>query len=75
MTGPLNPLMERAKLCYCLGFIPKNVFNLITYIANIRNLAAHSGSEVTFGSPELQGVITKFVNMYDLVMAKLENIE
>jgi len=63
MERSLSALMTRAKLCNRLGLISNKRLDLIKRISEVRNLAAHSGFEVTFGSPELQKNIKEFISM------------
>jgi hypothetical protein len=46
-------LIERARLLYSLGIIPKSLFQNIEVIAQIRNKFAHSHLALTFDDPDV----------------------
>jgi len=50
-NGPLGTLSNRARLCYCLGFISSGCMDTIVLIGIIRNALAHGLGEETFDSP------------------------
>jgi DNA-binding MltR family transcriptional regulator len=52
-TGMVGDLHSRAQLAYCLGLIPKGLFQNLERLGNIRNAFAHDHLEKTFGDDEI----------------------
>lgn len=46
--GSLGTFLARADLCYCLGLIPKGLFQNLRTVGEIRNLFAHSYLSLSF---------------------------
>ena len=51
--GPLGSFEARASLSYCLGLLPKGLFQNLTTVGQIRNLLAHSHLEKTLASEDV----------------------
>lgn len=47
-SGPLGSFAARAKLLYCIGYIPKHIYNDLIRLAEIRNQFAHKRMRCTF---------------------------
>jgi DNA-binding MltR family transcriptional regulator len=51
--APLASFSARAKLCFALGLIPKNLLNDLDIIRDIRNHFAHHPADTSFENPEV----------------------
>ena len=51
--GALSTYASRYTLAYCLGLIPKQIFQNLEVIGSIRNIFAHSHLHVKFTNPEV----------------------
>src|SRR5579862_1293119 len=49
----LSSYSPKADMCYCLGLIPKSVYNNVKNIAKIRNRFAHSHTMIDFTDAEV----------------------
>ena len=54
--GPLGPLVTKAKLAYALGLIYKPFLQDILILAELRNIVAHSHSELNFEVPAVKSL-------------------
>ncbi len=52
IKGPIASLHSKSQLAYCLGLIPKSLFQLIQGLGGLRNLFAHSHVSLSFGDSE-----------------------
>ena len=52
--GSLGTFSARADLCYCLGLIPKGLFQNLRTIGEIRNRFAHSYLSLSFDESEIR---------------------
>lgn len=58
-TGPLGSFWAKVSLCYCLGFIPQNIFDLLDYLRNMRNDFAHLSYGVEIREIDLERMLSK----------------
>jgi DNA-binding MltR family transcriptional regulator len=58
-TGIVGTMHSRAQLAYCVGLIPKGVFQNLERLGTIRNKFAHSHLSLTFSDPEVISLCEK----------------
>lgn len=58
--GTLGTFTARVDLCYCLGLIPKGLFQNLRTVSEIRNRFAHSYLSLSFESPEVAQLCESF---------------
>jgi DNA-binding MltR family transcriptional regulator len=59
--GPLSTFSSRADLAYCLGLIPKGLYQNLETIGRIRNAFAHSYLYLKFDHPEIVKLIDPLI--------------
>lgn len=57
--GPIGNFSVRADLCYCLELIPKDLYQNLKTVAEIRNRFAHSHLSISFGNSEVTRICEK----------------
>ncbi len=51
--GPLGNISARADICYCFDLIPKELYQNLRTVTEIRNRFAHSYLSLSFGDSEI----------------------
>jgi len=59
-SGFLGTFSARMDMVYCLGMLDKKIYNDLRIIAQIRNIFAHSFDAVSFDSPDVVKLLSKF---------------
>jgi DNA-binding MltR family transcriptional regulator len=57
--GTLGSFQSRADVGYCLGLIPKSLYQNLRVVGEIRNKFAHSYLSLSLDDPEIAGMIEK----------------
>ena len=55
--GPLRTFRDRAALSYCLGLIPKSLYQNLCTVGEIRNRFAHSYLSLSFNDPQIARMV------------------
>jgi DNA-binding MltR family transcriptional regulator len=73
-TGLLGTFSARMDLAYCLALIPKDLYQNLRTVAEIRNRFAHHHLRLTFEDPEAAALCDKlvFLSMPDIPMSEDE---
>lgn len=55
--GALRSFRDRASVSYCLGLIPKSLYQNLCKVGEIRNEFAHSYLSLSFNDPQIAGMV------------------
>jgi DNA-binding MltR family transcriptional regulator len=58
--GTLGTFSARVDLCYCLGLVPKGLFQNLRTLSEIRNSFAHSYLSLSFDDPKVAHLCKSF---------------